>query len=161
MAIYMKFDGIKGDVTAAGFIDQIELDNCSFGVSRDVAMEPGNIKNRESGMPYIQCVSISKQLDSSTPLLLQKALAGAEANNAEIVFVRTGEGGAPTEVGKYILSRAVISDYQFSGTQGAKPQESLSISFTKIECDFSQSDKDNKNGQNVKVGYDLDTAKVL
>jgi len=161
MAIYLKFDDIKGDVTATGFEDQIEITSCNFGISRYVTMEAGSAQNREAGLPNLSPLSMSKELDSSTPLLLQKSLAGAEAKQAIITFCRTGEGGAPTAVGTYTLERAVVSGYNFMGAQGGKPQESLEISYSKIECDFSQADNDNKNGANVKVGYDLVTAKVI
>ncbi|MFT5577285.1 MAG: type VI secretion system secreted protein Hcp [Paraglaciecola psychrophila] len=161
MAIYLKFDDIKGDVTAEGFEDHIEITSCNFGISRFITMEAGSVANREAGLPNLTSLGMTKELDSSTPLLLQKALAGAEAKTAVITFCRTGEKGAPVPVGKYTLERAVVSGYNFSGSQGGRPQESLDISFTKIECDFSQADRDNKNGANVKVGYDLETAKVI
>lgn len=161
MAIYLEFDGISGDVTAEGYTDQIELDSMAFGCSRDVSMEPGNMKNREAGMPHLQSISISKQLDSATPLLLQKALTGAESKDATITIVRTGEGGAPIAVGTFVIKGVIVSDYDFAGSPGARPQESLQLSYAEIEVDFSGADTSGKNGKNVKVGYDLVMAKSL
>lgn len=161
MAIYLKVDGIKGDVTAKGYEDQIELESMSFGVSRDVSMEAGNIRNRETGLPYIQSIACSKVLDSSTPMLLQNALTGAASRSAEISIVRSGDGGGIVEVGKIILEEAMMSDYNFNGVINSKPAESLSISFSKIEVDFAGADSAGKNGSNVKVGYDLTTARTI
>lgn len=163
MPIYLKFDNIKGDVTTEGFVDQIDLESMSFGVSRMVSMEPGNVKNREANsMPHVHTIALNKSLCSATPLLIQKALAGAEAKTAIITFVRTGEAGTPPQVvGTYNLEGAIISDYQFIGSKGAHPQEALQVSFTKFEVDFSGADENNKNGQSVKVGYDLKVGKTL
>lgn len=161
MAIYLEIEGIKGDVTSQGFEDQIELDSIAFGVHREVSMEAGNIRNRETGLPYIQSISCSKMLDSSTPMLLQNALTGAASSNAVIRVVRSGDGGGVVKVGEITLSEAMFSDYGFTGAAGGKPSESLSISFSKIEMDFSGADSTGKNGSNIKVGYDLSKAKTL
>jgi type VI secretion system secreted protein Hcp len=159
MAIYLKIGDIKGDVTADQFQDQIELESFSFGVSRDVSMEAGNIRNREVGLPYIQSIACSKQLDASTPMLLQNALTGAATNDAEISIVRTGDKGGLVVVGVIKLTNVMVADYSFNGVMGAKPAESLSISFSEIEVDFAGADTDGKNGSNIKVGYDLAAAK--
>ena len=157
MAIYMQLKlgkEIKGDVTAEGYKDWIELDSMSFGCSRDVSMEVGAMKNREFGMPYIQSIAASKQLDASSPMLVQKALASAEAGTAVIALVRTGDG-PPDKIGEFKLEGVIISDYSFAGSMGGRPTESMSISFNKIEVNFEGADKDNKNGTNIKVAYDL------
>jgi type VI secretion system secreted protein Hcp len=124
-------------------------------------MEAGNIKNRETGLPYIQSISCTKQLDSSTPMLLQNALTGAKTADALITIVRTGDGGGLVTVGTIKLKNAMVSDYSFSGVMGSKPAESLSISFSEIEVDFAGADTAGKNGSNVKVGYNLETAKPV
>lgn len=161
MAIYMELTlgkVIKGDVTAKGYEDWIELDSMSFGASRDVSMEVGAMKNREFGMPYIQAIACSKQLDASSPMLVQKALASMEAGKATICFVRTGDGD-PDKIGEFKLEQVVISDYSFAGSMGGRPSESMSISYGKIEINFEGADKENKNGTNIKVAYDLVTGK--
>lgn len=48
MAIYLKFGNVKGNVTAGGYAGQIAVTSVSFGVSRKVSMEAGNLSNRES-----------------------------------------------------------------------------------------------------------------
>lgn len=161
MAIYMELNlgkAIKGDVTAKGYEDWIELDSMSFGCSRDVSMEVGAMKNREFGMPYIQSIAVSKQLDASSPMLVQKALASMEAGKATIALVRTGDGD-PDKIGEFKLEQVVLSDYSFAGSMGGRPSESMSISFGKIEVNFEGADKENKNGTNIKVSYDLVTGK--
>ncbi|MDO3720192.1 type VI secretion system tube protein Hcp [Marinobacter sp. chi1] len=160
MAIYLEIEGIKGDVTSTGFEDQIALESMSFGVSREVSMEAGSVRNREQGLPYMQTIICSKQMDSSTPLLLQKVLTGANSEKTVLRIVRTGDSGGVVKVGEITLEEAMISDYSFSSNAGSRPMETLSISFTKIEFDFSGADSSGKNGNNIMVIYDLAAARV-
>ncbi|MBA57152.1 MAG: hemolysin-coregulated protein, partial [Pseudomonadales bacterium] len=55
------------------------------------------------------------------------------------------------------LSDVLISSYSVSASGGSAPGEALSLSFSKIVADLQGADKTNKNGQNMKVGYNLTT----
>ena len=46
MAIYVEYEGIKGNVTADGYKDHISVQSLQFGVGRGISMEPGNLSNR-------------------------------------------------------------------------------------------------------------------
>ena len=59
----------------------------------------------------------------------------------------------------YKLTDVLISSYNTSGSGGSAPVENLSFSYSKIEADLQGADKTNKNGKNMKVGYDLTTGK--
>jgi type VI secretion system secreted protein Hcp len=161
MAIYMNFKArgkeIQGDVTQGGFENWIELRNVSFACSREVAMDVGQSMSREGGVPRVQSITVSKELDSATPMLIYNALSNAEPGEAMITFVRTGDD-EQSKIGHFKLEKAIISDYSFAGSMGERPSEQLSISFSKIEADFSGADKSNKNGKNIIVSYDLKTA---
>ena len=65
MAIYVEWDGIKGNTTADGYKDQITVLSCNFGVSRGITMEAGSMSNREATRPSLSEISISKISDSS------------------------------------------------------------------------------------------------
>ncbi|MFP5348580.1 MAG: type VI secretion system tube protein Hcp, partial [Gammaproteobacteria bacterium] len=65
MAIYLKFGNVKGNVTADGFAGQIAVGSVSFGVSRNVSMEAGNLSNRESSKPNLSEIVITKVADNS------------------------------------------------------------------------------------------------
>ena len=162
MAIYLKFnDGkVKGDVTAEGYKDWINLDSMQFGVGRGISMGVGSMSNREASLPSLSEVTVSKSLDPSSPMLLKDALAGAEGVKAEIALVRTGAKQVE-EVGRYILEDVLISSYSVSAGGDSAPSESVSMSYSKFTADLKGADKSNKNGTNIKVGYDLSTGKPL
>ena len=43
MAIYLAYDGIKGNVTAEGFEECVKVSSVDFGVSRPITMEAGKL----------------------------------------------------------------------------------------------------------------------
>jgi type VI secretion system secreted protein Hcp len=51
MAIYIEYEGIKGNVTADGFADHIKVLSLNFGVGRGISMEAGHMANRELLVP--------------------------------------------------------------------------------------------------------------
>ena len=91
MAIYLEFEGIKGNVTAEGFENHVLVDAVSFGVSRGLTMESGKMANREVGKPNVSEVSLSKSLLITQLLLyLKKRVSGSNGKKVTLKFVRTG-----------------------------------------------------------------------
>ena len=162
MAIYMNFNGkkIKGNVTAAGYEDWIEVDSFQFGVGRGISMEVGNMANREATRPSISEVTLTKMVDNSSGGLFKESLTGTEGVKVIIHIVQTGAKQVE-KFAVYELEDVLISSYSMAASGGSAPHESLSLSFAKIIADLQGADKTNKNGQNMKVGYDLTTAKPL
>lgn len=160
MAIYMNFNGkkIKGNVTAAGYEDWIELDSFQFGVGRGISMEVGNMANREATRPSISEITLTKMMDNASGGLFKESLTGTEGVVVQIHIVQTGASQVE-KFATYELSDVLISSYSSSAGGGGAPHESISLSFSKIVVDLQGADKGNKNGSSMKVGYDLTTAK--
>ena len=162
MAIYMNFNSkkIKGNVTATGYEDWIELDSFQMGNGRGISMEVGNMANREATRPSLSEVVITKALDNASGSLFKESLTGVEGVVVQIHIVQTGAKQVE-KFAAYEFSDVLISSYSIAGSGGGAPHESMSLSFSKIVADLQGADKANKNGQNMKVGYDLTTAKPL
>jgi type VI secretion system secreted protein Hcp len=160
MAIYMNFNNnnIKGNVTAAGYEDWIELDSFSLGTGRGISMEVGNMANREATRPSISEVSVTKAMDNASGGLFKESLTGVEGVVVQIHVVQTGAKQVEKYAG-YELTDVLISSYSVNASGGSAPHETLSLSYSKIVADLQGADKTNKNGQNMKVGYDLTTGK--
>jgi type VI secretion system secreted protein Hcp len=162
MAIYMNFNALspKGNVTAEGYEDWIEVDSFNFGVGRAISMEAGAMANRESTRPSLSEVTVTKALDAASGGLFKASVVGDEGVNVEIHVVQTG-GNKVEKYAAYTLEDVIISSYSVTAAAGGPPQESLSLSFAKIEGDLTHADKTHKNTTNMRVGYDLTTAKPL
>lgn len=152
MSIYMKVPGADGSVTATGYEKWIEVDSMQFGVGRSVEMVTGNMSNRASGLPMFSEITVSKETEDSTFGLLNDAVLAKEGKKIELAVVEVGDSA--TEYVKYVLDDAIISSYSMSASQG-KPQESISISYAKLEVAFTTHDKANKGGGVPRVVYDL------
>ncbi|GAB3105694.1 type VI secretion system tube protein Hcp [Aestuariicella hydrocarbonica] len=162
MAIYMSFNenATKGNVTAKGYENWIEVDSFNFGVGRGISMEAGAMANREASRPSLSEVSVTKALDAASGGLFKSSVTGDEGVKVEIHIVQTGANKVE-KYAVYTLEDAIISSYSVSAAAGGPPHEAISISFAKIEADLTHADKSHKNTTNMRVGYDLTTATPL
>lgn len=160
MAIYMKYDGISGNVTAEGYKDHIAILSIGFGVGRGISMEPGNLSNREATRPSVSEVTISKYADIATTALFKESVTGSAGKKVEIKFVRTGADKVQ-EFMTYTLENCLVSGYSLSADAESEPTESITLSFSKIMISYNDFDAKNKTSNPQRVGYDLAVAKPL
>ena len=152
MAIYMDFDGVKGDVTTADYKGWIELNSFQFGVSRAVSSGAGGA-TRESSTPSISEIVVSKYLDAASPKLYNDSLAGNFDTKVTIKMTATTKNKVETFL-TYELTDCGVSSYsQSSG--GDAPVESLSLNFTKIMMTPTPLDKSGQVKKGDVVTYDL------
>ncbi|WHI44515.1 Hcp family type VI secretion system effector [Microbulbifer sp. JMSA004] len=162
MAIYMNYNdkAVKGNVTASGYEDWIEIDNLHFGVGRGITMEAGAMANREASRPSLSELTFSKRLDAASGGLLKASVTGDEGVKVEIHVVQTGANSVE-KYAVYKLENVLISSYSTSASAGGPPSESVALSYAKIETELNHADKSNKNPTSMRVGYCLETAKAL
>ncbi len=160
MAIYIEYEGIKGNVTAAGYKNHIEVSSLAFGVLRGISMEAGNMSNREATCPSLSQITLKKTVDSSTVSLFKESLAGSAGKKVTIKFVHTGFDSL-IEFMSYTLDDCLIRGYSVKINDQEEPQEVLSLSFSKILLSYIGRDAANKSGAPIRVGYDLSTAKPV
>lgn len=160
MPIYMKYNAgaIKGDVTADGHVDWIELGSFQWGVGRGISSPTGASADRESSAPSISEITVTKSMDKSSFALLNEALQG-EGVVVQIDLCKTDKGVLVTYV-TYTLTNTMISGYSVS-SGGDQPSESLSLNFTKVEYKYLGRDAVGAEGDPVTVTYDLALAKVV
>lgn len=119
MPIYMKYEGVKGDVTDAGFEGSFEILSMSWGVSN-----PGGNAN-------LSDLNVMMSELQGTTRLMAACATGRISPRVRISFVSTGLPAR--EYMRYELENVLVSSYQVSGSTGAGlPMESLSLNFTKI-----------------------------
>ena len=160
MAIFIEYEGIKGNATADGYKDHISVDSFTFGVGRGISMEPGNLSNREATRPSLSEITISKPADTSATALFKEAVTGSSGKKVTIKFVQTGSDKL-VEFMTYTLEDCLVSGYSVSADANGDPIESISLSYAKIMVNYNDFDKTNKTSNPQRVGYDLTTAKPL
>lgn len=159
MAIYILIDKIDGNVTAAGHEKWIEAFSLSFGVGRGImSATPGAVKDRESSIPSISEIVVSKAMDETSPLLFIESCIGI-AKPVKIHLCRTGD--QTQTYMEYSLNNVLISSYSVEGSGNTIPTETLSFNFDKIEVKYTPYGDDHKPGSPIPAGYDLKTAKKV
>lgn len=158
MPIYMQYDGVKGDVTAEGHEDWIELNSFQWGVGRGISSPTGASADRESSAPSVSEITVSKSSDVASAPLLNEALQG-EGKTVKIDFCKTDKGVLEVYM-TYTLTNTMISGYSIS-SGGDRASESLSLNFTKVEYKLVGMKAAGEAASPYPVGYDLATAKVM
>ena len=153
MAIYMKMDGIDGQVTTQGFDKWIELLSTSIGIHRHTTKVAGG-GSREGAHPEIQEIHVSKHFDKATPKILQDAVAGTFEKKVEIKWVTTTKDKVDTYF-HVELKDTGISNYQQGSGPDSVPMETLTLNFAKITFSPSPLDVKGSPQKGDVVHYDL------
>ncbi len=161
MAIYLDYEGIKGNVTAEGYEGMIALKYFRFNVSRKISMESGAMANRENALPKLGTVYIEKFSDVSTAALFNVSVAGSEGKRATLHFVRTGTD-KPVEYMTYTMENCLISKYFIFHVDIIKaPHEQIHLSYTSLQISATARDAKNQAADISRYGYNLITAAGL
>jgi type VI secretion system secreted protein Hcp len=158
MPIYVTWDGIAGDVTAAGYEKQIEVNSFQFGIGRGIGSPMGSTADRESSAPSVSEVVVTKATDSASTALFEASLYG-EGKKVTLNFVKTDAGQLETFL-SYELQEVLVSGYSMS-SGGDNPSESVSLNFTKIIMKNTPTGSLGDTGTVMPTGWDLGLQKKL
>lgn len=158
--IYMKIDGIDGNVTAKGFEKCIELLATDFGLGRSITShEGGSQSNRGVNAPSFSELRISKKVDETSPKLFLESCLG-QGKTVVIHFVETAPGvQTGTGLRSYLditLSDVLLSSFAFGGNGGGgSPTEKMTLNFSKIQVGYTPYKQDGTPGTPIRTAYDL------
>lgn len=153
---YLKIDDIPGESKRADHEEEIVVSSFSWGASRSAFRNSGG--QRESGLPDIQSMSISKDFDAASPYL---SLACIKAKNlGEVVLtLRKDQGDEHSDYLTITMTNTLVENYQVSGGGGGNAVDSLSLSFDSIKMKYLQDADDLTKGAEHEIEYDLLAAK--
>jgi len=156
MPIYMKYDGVDGDITAKGYEKWIGLESCQLGANRNVTSPGGRGANREASAVRVSEISCSKTQDCSSMGLLKAALWG-EGKKVNIHFVKTDKDKVETFL-EIELENTMVTSFSFSGHGGegnSRPMEMFSLNFLKITVSTKQMGDKNQTGKPDRAMWNL------
>lgn len=129
MPIYMKYDGIDGDVTAQGHERWMEVYSFSWGVNRALGFSGGG----GGGTLRFSALNTFKPTGKGSPTLMLACCQGRLLPAVQMELTRMDGQGQEQVFQKVRLENVIISSYQSSGDGGGSiPSESVSLNFTKI-----------------------------
>ncbi|MEM9828295.1 MAG: type VI secretion system tube protein Hcp [Planctomycetota bacterium] len=135
--ILLKFKKeIKGDATAAGFEDQINLHTVSFSASRSILMTAGK-SERERGCPHITEINCTKDFDIASPELFMQSVSGDSLDEASLTYLQTDTDGNPQAYLVVTLTDPIVSSFSHSAAVGARASEVFTLNFAKIKLEYT------------------------
>lgn len=156
MAIYIKFDGIDGEVAENKHEKWTELS--SFSVS---AHKPGNGKTgsqRVAGTTEFHDISISKNADKTSPKLLEALAKGKSFGKVEVHYVTTTDTG-PNIITKYELKHVYITGFDQS-TRGDRPEENMTLNYEEFKVEQFPVKPDGKLDAAVEFAWSIPKGKT-
>jgi len=157
-SVFLKLDGIDGSSTDSKHDKWIEVLSWSWGSSNQKAM--GSSSRPARGNTDVQPLTFNKDLDASSPVLMNKCQAGAPLKTAELHITRQLDDGKGTVVPYYKikLHDVFVQNYQVSGQGGdyESTNEGVTLTFSKVEYEFIKQDKAGKEQGSVPHSYDLE-----
>src|SRR5690349_5602298 len=113
MPIYMQFDPeIKGDVTAAGFENAIEVLSFSWGLSNTVSRVSGG--GGGAGKASFQDLHFEMSSSQASPILAKECATGNIIDKATMSVVKVS-GGQATVYYKVVMEDVIVSSFQSAG----------------------------------------------
>ncbi len=153
---YLKIPDIEGESKRSEHENEIVISSFSWGVSRSAFRNSGG--QRESGLPEVQSISVSKDYDASSPYLALACIKGK--NLGEVVMtLRKDAGDDFIDYLTITLTNTLVESYQTGGGGGGNPVDSLSFSFDSIKMKYLQDADDLTKGGEHEIEYDVLAAK--
>jgi type VI secretion system secreted protein Hcp len=162
MAFYLQIPNIKGSVTDSKYKGWIKVDSLDLCNERSIHVKVGSSSDREYSMPKISDMTLTKELDASSPYLYQNSLVGDSLGKIVIQACNVSKDNHVYL--EYTLYDAMISHYDICG---ASPndhddlKETIQLNFTKVQMKYVSQDAGGRSGSPIVTGYDLGAATKL
>jgi type VI secretion system secreted protein Hcp len=143
-------EGESRDSSHAGAIDVLAW---SWGASQSGSMHTGG--GGGSGRVNVQDISITKWVDKSSPVLMQKCCEGTHLEEAVLIVRKAG--GTPLEYFKITMQHVLISSISSGGSGGEdRLTENVSLNFGIIKFEYQpQNDQGEAEGGALTSGWNI------
>ena len=153
--IYMKIEGVDGEVLDETHPSSIEIESFSWGMSNPTTTTGGGAG---TGKVVMQDFHFVKRVDKSSPQIMLHCATGRHMTKVEL-FLRKAGGDKPIEYYKVTLEDCLVSSYSTSGSGSEdRPMESLSLNFTKITYSYQVQKADGSLDTPILFTYNKATA---
>jgi type VI secretion system secreted protein Hcp len=152
---------IPGESTLTGFDDFIECLSYSHGIAQAVLATTSHT-GRTTGRPNFQDMTVSKTLDSTTPLLNYNCAKASNLGEVKLHLVRqdadsSGDYENALAYMVYTMTDCIISSVSVGGGGGGLPVETLTLNFSKITWTYQQQKEELGSEGNVENFWDQAT----
>jgi type VI secretion system secreted protein Hcp len=152
---YLQIDTIKGESTATGFEDQMQIESWSFGATNSGSAVQGT--GMGVGKVSFQDFHFVVQNGKATAPLFLACAKGNHIPQAILSCRKAGGDGNPYTYYKVTFGDIVISSFQTGGSNGSSilPMEQVSFNFSKITFEYFQQQADGSVKLTNTTAYDI------
>ncbi len=161
MALYVQCKDIEGEATDSNHNKWIICDSASLPVFRSIPSGAVD-QQRTKGETSLGDITLVRQLDKSSPKLMEACALGKFNKEVKIEFTTTTGGKTDTYL-SWKLENVVFTGYSCHGNSSGEPlpSEQISMNFTKVTMTYTEFD--NKTGSkkgNVEASYEMGANKA-
>ncbi|MGA2441368.1 MAG: type VI secretion system tube protein Hcp [Tepidisphaeraceae bacterium] len=152
--IFLKLDGIDGESGDGKHTGWIELNTFGHSVSHQSEGKISAASTLSAGRSELSDISVTKDLDKASPNLAKFCLNGKVIKSGQIDFCAgTGEKHVYLT---YKLTNVHLKTHGINHGGGtARPSETLSFGYTKIEMEYTSWGADGSKGGATPYRWDL------
>lgn len=153
--MFLMLKGISGESQDAKHKGEIDIDAFTFAVNQ--AGSAARAGGSGSGKAEFADIHIVKQIDKSTPTLVNHCATGEHIPTA-LITVRKAGGGKDggKEYYKITLTDVLVSSVSNSGNNSSDvPMEEVSLNYGQIDIEYAPQDSAGVLGGVVKSGYNI------
>jgi type VI secretion system secreted protein Hcp len=151
---FLDAGDIKGESTAEGHANQIDVRSYEFGVAHPVSLSPTGIA---SGKTVFDEFKITKVTDKASPRLF---LFNAQGKHIpKLVLTARKRGDKPQEFLTITLRDVLVSSYRNVSENNGYPLEEVSFTYSRIDIEYRPQNDDGTLGDPIKAGWDLKSNK--
>jgi len=151
--MFLKLDGIPGESVDKANAGSIDILAWSEGLSQSGTTHSGG--GGGAGKVNVQDISLTKYLDSASPLLRQYITSGAIIPNATLTVRTSGEN--PRVFFRIEMKNILVSSVSTGGSSGEnRLSENISLNFAEVRWTYIK-----LNGAEVTAGWNIPENKPL
>lgn len=147
-AAYIKFEGVDGEATDTGHEQWIDVLSVSHSISR---VMDSSLSTRSSGGVVFGDITVTKELDKSTPKLAEAVATGKAIPKVEF-HLASSQGTYYA----YELKNVMVTSYSMSGDADDRPTEEISLNFEEIKMTYTEYGSDGKAKGNVEFSWKVE-----
>ena len=151
---FLKIDGVDGESMDADHKDEIDIISWSWGVMNPSSGMRGS--GAGGGRADFQEVLCVKEIDKSSPVLLEKTASGKHFNEA-LLTARKAGGESKVEYLKIKLKKVFVSSYNTGGSaDGPIPTETVGLTYKEVKFEYTKQLDDGTAGPSSEFGWKTD-----
>ena len=150
--LFLKLAGIEGESVDAKHNGEIDVLAWSWGLSQDPPAGTGG--GGGAGRVKIESISVQKQVDLASPLLLLFSAQGKHISDGTLTTRKPGK--AVNEFLLFKMSNVMVTSVHVNVAEGGSaPTENVTFSFGKVEFTYRSTEADGSPGAEKSFKWDV------